>query len=188
MRVPDIRLVVTLASIAASAVLTVALHFHWLGDATLLHRGGYAALFTLGLIGGVTLFLPVPVLPIIFAGGGTLDPWLVTLAGASGMTIGMGVTYFMGTMGRGLFRDLAVKPRSGRFSAWSKRSLRWYAGSGVTASFLLAVIPNPIYDFAGILAGSVRVPLHRFLVGTMLGKSAQTLGVAMAGFVAAGRL
>jgi uncharacterized membrane protein YdjX (TVP38/TMEM64 family) len=65
--------------------------------------------------------------------------------------------------------------------------VRWFASSGVTSSFILAVVPNPVYDFAGIIAGSVRVPLARFLLGTMLGKSMQTFGVAMAGFLAAGR-
>jgi membrane protein DedA with SNARE-associated domain len=155
---------------------------------SLVQRGGYGALFFVGFLGSVTLVLPVPCLPLVFAGGGVLDPYLVSLSAAAGMTFGMGLTYFIGTIGAGVVNTVSAGNSTGRFAQWVQRSRRWFSRSGVQSSFVLAAVPNPVYDFAGIIAGSVRVPLHRFLIGTMLGKAVQTMGVAVAGAFATGTL
>ena len=36
--------------------------------------------------------------------------------------------------------------------------------------FGLAILPTPLFDVAGILAGAIRLPLHRFLVPVIIGK------------------
>jgi membrane protein YqaA with SNARE-associated domain len=156
-------------------------------DPVMVHRAGYAALFVMGVLGGVTLFLPVPMLPLVFAGAGVLDPVGVAFAAAGGMTVGMLVTYFVGTLGSS-FMTRIMESRKGRFGQMTQKSSAWFTKSGVQSSFFLAAIPNPIYDFAGLIAGSLRVPVQKFCLGTFVGKSCQTLTVAFAGFYAAGRI
>jgi membrane protein YqaA with SNARE-associated domain len=153
----------------------------------MVQRAGYAALFFMGVIGGVTLFLPVPMLPLVFAGAGVLDPVLVAMAAAGGMTVGMVVTYFVGTLGSSFMTRL-LENRKGRLGQLTQKTSTWFTNSGVQSSFFLAAIPNPIYDFAGIIAGSMRVPIQKFCIGTFAGKACQTLAVAFAGFYAAGRI
>jgi len=41
---------------------------------------------------------------------------------------------------------------------------------GSVALFTLSVIPNPIFDVAGIAAGSLGYPLRKFLLWVLLGK------------------
>jgi uncharacterized membrane protein YdjX (TVP38/TMEM64 family) len=165
----------------------VLLYRHFDFDPVMVHRAGYAALFFFGVLGGVTLFLPVPMLPLVFAGAGVLDPVLVALAAAGGMTVGMLATYFVGTLGSSFMRRL-IDHRRGRFGQMTQKSADWFTKSGTQSSFFLAAIPNPVYDFAGLIAGSMRVPVQKFCVGTFAGKSCQTLAVAFAGFFAAGRV
>jgi len=41
---------------------------------------------------------------------------------------------------------------------------------GALTIFVLAIIPNPIFDLGGIIAGALRLPLCKFLVSCMAGK------------------
>lgn len=158
-------------------------------DPQVVQRAGYPALFLFGVIGGVTIFLPIPMLPLVFAGASVLNPFYVAIAAAGGMTLGMAITYFVGALGtRALSRATEHQPDKGAFMRWWGRATRWYRRSGGVASFMLAALPNPVYDFAGIIAGSIRVPFRQFCVGTFAGKSTQTVAVALAGFYAAGRI
>ena len=38
------------------------------------------------------------------------------------------------------------------------------------ALFVLALLPTPLFDVAGILAGAMRLPMHRFLAPVISGK------------------
>src|SRR3989338_2976777 len=38
------------------------------------------------------------------------------------------------------------------------------------AIFVLAFIPNPLFDVAGLAAGSLKIPITRFLFATVLGR------------------
>jgi membrane protein DedA with SNARE-associated domain len=51
---------------------------------------------------------------------------------------------------------------------------------GITI-LVLSVIPNPLFDLAGIAAGSLRYPLWRFFLVCWLGKTIKTTLVALAG-------
>ena len=172
---------------AAAIVGPIFLYKSFEFDPVMVHRAGYAALFLMGVIGGVTLFLPIPMLPLVFAGAGVLDPVLVAFAAAGGMTVGMVMTYFVGTLGTNFMTRL-MENRKGRFGQLTQKSGAWFTKSGVQSSFFMAAVPNPIYDFAGLIAGSLRVPIQKFCLGTFAGKSCQTLAVAFAGFYAAGRI
>ena len=46
--------------------------------------------------------------------------------------------------------------------------------------FLLALIPNPVFDLAGVTAGALRYPLERFLAVVFAGKILKLVGFAYA--------
>jgi len=47
---------------------------------------------------------------------------------------------------------------------------------------VLAVIPNPIFDVGGMIAGALRLPLCKFLVGCAAGKVIKNIIFALAGY------
>jgi membrane protein YqaA with SNARE-associated domain len=57
----------------------------------------------------------------------------------------------------------------------------WMQKRGGITIFVLSVIPNPLFDLAGIAAGTLRYPVWRFLLFTWLGKTLKTSLVAWAG-------
>jgi membrane protein YqaA with SNARE-associated domain len=49
------------------------------------------------------------------------------------------------------------------------------------AIFLLAFIPNPVFDVAGIAAGALRIPVWKFIAATMLGRTLRFILLAYFG-------
>ena len=54
---------------------------------------------------------------------------------------------------------------------------RW----GPLAVFVLAFIPNPAFDIAGITAGALHMPVWQFLLAAWLGKSLRFILLAALG-------
>jgi membrane protein DedA with SNARE-associated domain len=59
---------------------------------------------------------------------------------------------------------------------------RWMRRYGPAVIFVLALVPNPLFDVAGIVAGSTRMPLLLFFVSCAMGKILKNLIAAWAGF------
>ena len=51
---------------------------------------------------------------------------------------------------------------------------------GAMALFILAALPTPFFDVAGIAAGSLGYPLKRFLLWVFFGKIIKFIGIAYA--------
>ncbi|MEE8045741.1 MAG: VTT domain-containing protein, partial [Dehalococcoidia bacterium] len=64
----------------------------------------------------------------------------------------------------------------------------WSEDNVGTASFLIAATPNPMFDYAGLIAGASRVDVRRFLAGTFIGKMAQASIIAFLGNTVGGQL
>jgi membrane protein DedA with SNARE-associated domain len=47
----------------------------------------------------------------------------------------------------------------------------------------MVAIPNPVFDFAGIMAGAAGVPFKHFLLGSFVRKSVQMTGIVLAGYI-----
>jgi membrane protein YqaA with SNARE-associated domain len=176
----DRRLVTIIFAITLAVLLPVVLR-SYIPDPHSLAGAGYAALFLVGFVGGATFFLPMPILPLVFASAAMFNPGLVAVIATIGMVLGMGLTYFMGAWTRDHV-NWRVATRSDRLGAIVRTVGEWLSRSSVTSSFALALVPNPIYDFIGVIAGSAQAPFGRFILGIFLGKIAQTLIVALAGF------
>ena len=62
----------------------------------------------------------------------------------------------------------------------SQRLGTWMRLRGWLLLFLLAFIPNPVFDLAGVTAGALRYPLERFLAVVLIGKILKFVGFAYA--------
>ena len=61
-----------------------------------------------------------------------------------------------------------------KLTAWMKRNQSW-------TIFLLALVPNPLFDMAGFIAGASRMPVWKFLFFCLLGKIIKMLVFAYLG-------
>jgi membrane protein YqaA with SNARE-associated domain len=132
---------------------------------------GYLGAFLISLLSSATIILPIPGIAVIFALGATYDPYLVGLAAGAGSALGELSGYMAGYSGQGIFKK-------------SKTYLRmehWMRRRGSVVIFVLAFVPNPIFDLAGAAAGILRYPPWKFLFFCFLGKTPRSILVAFAG-------
>lgn len=136
-----------------------------------LKKYGYAGLFLVALLSDATVLIPFPGLAAVFLAGGFLNPILVGIATGLGSALGELVGYLAGFGGRAVIEDHA---NYAKLERWMKRN-------GSVTIFILSVIPNPLFDMAGIMAGSLKFPLWRFLLVCWSGKAIKFAVIAFAG-------
>jgi membrane protein YqaA with SNARE-associated domain len=132
---------------------------------------GYPGIFLVSLLSSATIILPAPSLLLVIAMGSAFPPLLVGLAAGAGEALGELTGYAAGFGGRALIENEEVY---GRLVAWMQHR------GGITI-FVLSVIPNPVFDLAGIAAGSLRYPVWRFLLFCWIGKTIKTTLFALGG-------
>jgi uncharacterized membrane protein YdjX (TVP38/TMEM64 family) len=140
-------------------------------QAAQLARYGYPGIFLLSILANATIILPAPGLAIVFTAGGVFPPLGVGLAAGAGATLGELSGYMAGFGGQAIVGNQVLY---NRFEAYMKR----YGGPAIT---LLAFIPSPFFDMAGIAAGALRMPVLQFLVWCFLGKLPKMVLFAYAG-------
>ncbi len=124
---------------------------------------GYAGVFLLTLSCSATLFLPVPAWGAVAIAGSFLNPFLLGLAAGAGAATGEFTGYIAGRSG-----SMALGHHD---HPWFGRVHRLIDGHGFLALFLLSAIPNPLFDIAGIIAGSQGFSPVRYWLAVALGKS-----------------
>ena len=134
-------------------------------------RYGYPGVFLISLLGNATVILPAPSLAFVFGMGGVLNPLFVGLVAGVGETLGELTGYLAGYGGRAVVEDWQMYDRLER----------WMQRNGSATIFVLSVIPNPIFDLAGIAAGALRFPLAQFLLSCWVGKTIKTVAFAFIG-------
>ncbi|MDO8614885.1 MAG: VTT domain-containing protein [Dehalococcoidia bacterium] len=150
---------------------------------------GYAGIFLANFLGTATGFVPVPGLTaagqgLIVAGSRSLNPFGVIVAGASGMTIAESTAYMAGAVVRGMAeeRPVPVGGRLGRLMHRVARRVDWLmAHYGFATLLVLAGVPNPFFEFAGITAGAVRMNFWRFLLAVGIGKTIRVILLVIIG-------
>jgi len=135
---------------------------------------GYPGVFLFTLLTSATVILPAPGLIVVFSLGGVLNPLMVGLAAALGAALGELSGYLAGYSGR-----IVVENASNyhKIRSWMENHMRlssWLI-------FLLAFIPLPFMDMAGMAAGALRMPVHRFLGWCFAGKVPKMILVAWLG-------
>ena len=132
---------------------------------------GYAGIFIIGVLGNATVLFPVPGLVAVFAGGTVFHPLLVGLVSGVAEPIGELSGYLAGYGGSAIIEDRA------RYAKLEK----WMLRRGYLTIFVLSVIPNPIFDLAGIAAGALSFPVWKFLLACWAGKTVKAIAIAYAG-------
>ncbi len=132
---------------------------------------GYPSIFLLSLLANATIIIPAPAIAFTFAFGAVFNPLGVALAAGTGAAIGEITGYLVGFSGQGTVDD----------SQLYKKLELWTAKHGALLILILAFIPNPFFDLAGIAAGALKMPIGSFLLWAWLGKTLKMLAFALAG-------
>jgi len=133
---------------------------------------GYPGIFLIALLTNATVLLPAPGVAVVYAMGGIFNPLGVTLAAGTGGALGELSGYLAGYSGQ------AIVERTDFF----ERVQPWVQKYGPWAIFVLAAIPNPFFDTAGIIAGITKMPVWRFLLACWCGQLIKMGMFAFAGF------
>jgi uncharacterized membrane protein YdjX (TVP38/TMEM64 family) len=134
----------------------------------------YLIVFGLSIIANLSVIVPVPLAASVMIAAATFwNPLLVALAGSLGGTIGELSGYYAGHLGK----RLAIPDEL----AWYKRFEGWIRRWGVWAIALLAFQPIIPFDIGGFIAGTMKMPLDRFLPALWVGKFAKYLLLVYAG-------
>jgi uncharacterized membrane protein YdjX (TVP38/TMEM64 family) len=122
--------------------------------------------------------LPIPTIVTAFAGGSVFNPIAVGLISAAGATIGELTGYIAGRSGTAIVENQEVYER---FDRWMDRY-------GLFALFILAAIPNPLFDVAGIIAGLSKMKVSTYLIVVYAGKIVKFIAIAYLGAGSSGLL
>jgi membrane protein YqaA with SNARE-associated domain len=129
-------------------------------------NAGYLGLFVISVIGNATIIIPAPVFVMACVAGTIYGPVGVGLVAGLGAALGELTGYYAG------YGGAAVIPE-GRLYLRLEAFMRRH---GILTIFLLAAIPNPIFDMGGMLAGILKMPVLKFVAAAWLGKAIR-LGV-----------
>ena len=150
----------------------------------------YFSIFITNLASTATFFVPVPGLTaaaqalIIDQGDKARFPWLIGAAGGLGMALGEITAYYGGYLGAEMMRGRDL-PGPKQFHGTIQRVVRtidWLMNRwGMATLFVLSALPNPLFEIAGLTAGSVRMPFRRFLGAVTAGKIVRGILLAYLG-------
>ncbi|HXH20388.1 MAG TPA: VTT domain-containing protein [Dehalococcoidia bacterium] len=152
-------------------------------------RLGYAGVFLSNMAGTGTVFIPVPGLTaaaqtLIASSAQSLSPFMVGLLGGLGMAVGEITAYVAGMAGAEISKEEGLKaPRPIRPAVERLvRGVDWLMDRyGMPTLFLLAAVPNPLFEVAGLTAGATRYSFRRFMAAVTPGKVLRGLIIAYVG-------
>ncbi len=175
---PTRRLRVVQTLTVVTAVVALAAAYYFKDHIQELKPYGYAAVFLAGLISNATVILPVPGLAITAVMAGILNPWIVGLVGGAAQALGELTGYMAGYSSQTWVDE----------NLTYDRLARWMQRRGLLTIAVLAAIPNPAFDVAGIAAGALRLPVWKFLAGCAIGGVIKNTVFALAGYYGIGAL
>lgn len=132
---------------------------------------GYPGIFVLSFLAYATVLLPAPGVAVVFTMGSVFNPIGVALAAGTGAALGELSGYLAGFSGQAVVERIDIYER---LTAWIERN-------GSLTVLVLAAIPNPFFDLAGVAAGSLRMHVLRFLFWCWIGEIIKMSIFAFAG-------
>ena len=152
-------------------ILIAAAIFLYSGQLQELEGWGYFGVFIISLLSAATIFFPAPGWAIVIAMGGVLNPLYVGLVAGIGAGIGEITGYIVGH---------GAKDAAGNFKELKKyrELIKKYDVLGV---FILALIPNPFFDVAGLAAGALNIKWWRFIIACIIGRTLRYVALAYIG-------
>ncbi|MFN7991705.1 MAG: VTT domain-containing protein [Candidatus Micrarchaeia archaeon] len=141
-------------------------------DIAALSAYGYAGAFVISLLSSATILLPAPGWAAVAAMSKVLDPLLLGVCAGIGSAIGELSGYAAGDGTRDILNE---KVRE------SRKIHELVERYGPAAIFVLAFIPNPLFDIAGIAAGGARISWWKFLLACACGRVLRYIVLASIG-------
>jgi membrane protein YqaA with SNARE-associated domain len=105
------------------------------------------------------------------AAGAVFNPFWVAIAAGSGAALGEMTGYLAGFSGQ------AVIENAKRY----EQLINWMKKYGSITIMVLAFIPNPAFDLAGMSAGALKMPIYKFLFFCVIGKILKMMVFAYTG-------
>lgn len=172
-----IHVLVTIVLITAMCATAIAL---WRGVIPIewLSSLGYKGIFILSLVNGIAPVAGPSQIATFFVAG-KLNPLGVGMAAGIGGAFGELAGYAVGYSLRAAQTE-EVERKIQRVADW--RFLKITRERSFLPLFLLAAFPNPFFDPASALAGSLKIGLGRYFVPVLLGKVARHLVIAYVGY------
>jgi membrane protein YqaA with SNARE-associated domain len=140
-----------------------------------LGRAGYLGLFVISILGNATIIIPAPVFVLACAAGMVYGPIPVGLISGLGAALGELTGYYAGYGGSSVIPE----------GKWYQRLERFMSRHGMLTIFLLAAIPNPLFDVGGMIAGALKMPVLKFIIAAWVGKA---LRLGLMAFICLGGL
>lgn len=136
---------------------------------------GYLGAFVLTLLSSATVLVPSVALgaALKFGAASTLNPIVVGLISGIAAGLGESTGYLAGRSGAEL-AHIQDRPSYRRIAMWVERR-------GTLTVFLLAAIPLPLIDLAGLAAGAMGMSFLRFEIACLAGKITRFVPVALLG-------
>ena len=131
---------------------------------------GYIGVFLISLLSSATILFPAPGWVAVIAISRILDPIYVGLIAGFGSGLGEITGYIAGSGVNSIIND--------EHFTKIKSVIEKY---DIFAIFFLSFIPNPLFDIAGIAAGSVGMKWWKFLIACITGRVLRYLILAYLG-------
>jgi uncharacterized membrane protein YdjX (TVP38/TMEM64 family) len=132
---------------------------------------GYPGIFLLSFMAYATVLLPAPGVAVVFTMGSIFNPLGVALAAGTGAALGELSGYLAGFSGQAVIEKVEIYDR---LTGWMRRN-------GSLTVLVLAAVPNPFFDLAGVAAGSLKMHVLRFLFWCWIGEVIKMAIFAFAG-------
>ena len=146
-----------------------------------LENYGYFGIFLISIAANATIIIPLPGVAFTTAMGAIFNPICVAVAAGLGAALGELTGYMTGFSGQGVMERAALYER---LVKWMKQ----HQNLAYLMIALVAFIPNPLFDLAGMASGALKLPLWKFLIACAFGKILKMLLFAYAGFYSYGWL
>lgn len=138
----------------------------------------YFGFFLLGLISSSTVIFPLPIYGIVaISVHFGYNPFLVALSTAIGLTLGELTGYLVG-YGSYKLAEKKLK-KSEKYKKYKKLVEKY----GAVTIFLFAFLPMP-FDIIGMICGSTKYDIKKFLLITFIGKFLKMLAIVYGFYVA----
>ena len=140
---------------------------------------GYVGIFLISIAANATIIIPLPGVAFTTAMGAIFSPIGVAIAAGLGAAIGELSGYLAGFGGQAVVERARLYDR---LTNWMKE----HQNLAYLMIFVLAFIPNPLFDLAGMASGALKLPLWKFLIACTIGKILKMVIFAYAGYYSFG--
>jgi membrane protein YqaA with SNARE-associated domain len=138
---------------------------------TQIESWGFLGIGILTFLSNATVLIPAPGLAVVFIMGAKFNPLLVGLAAGIGGTLGELSGYLAGFSGQAVIENTKIY----------ERMVTWMKKYGAWTILFMGIIPNPVFDVAGVTAGALKMKIWKFLLFAGIGITIKMTLMAMMG-------